>query len=230
MSGTEYTITETGAGTGDDYSAAWECVNQTSGASVADGTGTSGTFTLPATTGGKGISVLCTFTNTVLPDPILEITKTSTADADTRQGDTVTYTVTAENVGNNDYTAADPARVVDDLTDVLDDAVFNDDAAAEVGGTGVADPDYLEPRLTWTGPLASGETVTITYTVTLGAGGDGVVRNVAWEPSSGGPPGPTPDCDGPAATVPCDEVAYGFRGCPSARRPTPRRSTPPARW
>ena len=48
--------------------------------------------------------------------------------------------------------------------------------------------------------------MTITYTVTLGAGGDGVVRNVAWGPFPGDPPGPTPDCDDPATTVPCDEV------------------------
>ncbi len=37
-------------------------------------------------------------------------------------------------------------------------------------------------------------------------GGDGVVRNVAWGPLPGDPPGPTPDCDDPATTVPCDEV------------------------
>ena len=84
----------------------------------------------------------------------LRVTKTSDATAVTRQGDTVTYTVTAENLGTGAYTAADPAVVIDDLAGVLDDATYNDDATAEIGGTGVADPEYLEPRLAWTGPLA----------------------------------------------------------------------------
>ncbi len=52
--------------------------------------------------------------------------------------------------------------------------------------------------------------MTITYTVTLGAGGDGVVRNVAWGPDPGDPPGPTPDCDDPDTTVPCDENELGL--------------------
>ena len=72
----------------------------------------------------------------------LEITKTS-ATAATRQGDTVTYTVTAQNMGAGDYTAGQPARVVDDLTGVLDDGVYNGDATADVG----CDPTYAEPRL-----------------------------------------------------------------------------------
>ena len=66
-------------------------------------------------------------------------------------GDTVTYTVTAENVGAGDYTAADPASVVDDLTGVLDDANYNDDATADLGD----DPTYAEPRVTWVGALAA---------------------------------------------------------------------------
>ncbi len=39
----------------------------------------------------------------------LEVTKTSDATEDSRPGDTITYTVTAENVGAGDYTDADPA-------------------------------------------------------------------------------------------------------------------------
>ena len=97
---------------------------------------------------------------------------------------------------------------MDDLDGVLDDGDYNGDATADVG----ADPSYTAPRLTWEGALAAGETVTITYTVTLGAGGDGVVRNVAWGPLPGNPPGPTPDCDDPATTVPCD--GGGVRAAP----------------
>ncbi len=130
----------------------------------------------------------------------LVVTKSSDATADTRQGDTVTYTVTAHNVGDGGYTADEPAVLVDDLTGVLDDATFNDDATADLGD----DPSYDPPRVRWEGALAADETVTITYTVTLGSGGDGIVRNVAWAPKPGDPPGPTPDCDDPATTVPCD--------------------------
>ena len=76
--------------------------------------------------------------------------------------------------------------MVDDLTGVLDDATYNDDATADVGD----DPTYDEPRVTWSGALASGETVTITYTVTLKvSGGDGAVHNVAWAPRPGRPAG-----------------------------------------
>ncbi len=74
----------------------------------------------------------------------LVVTKSSDATAATRQGDTVTYTVTAENVGTGDYTAGQPARVVDDLTGVLDDGTYNDDATADLGD----DPTYAEPRVT----------------------------------------------------------------------------------
>ncbi len=132
----------------------------------------------------------------------LVVTKSSDATADTRQGDTVTYTVTAHNVGDGGYTDAEPAVLVDDLTGVLDDATFNDDATADLGD----DPSYDPPRVRWEGALAADETVTITYTVTLGSGGDGIVRNVAWAPKPGDPPGPTPDCDDPATTVPCDDT------------------------
>ena len=134
----------------------------------------------------------------------LEVTKTSDATVDSRPGDTITYTVTATNTGNGDFTEANPARVVDDLTAVLDDADYNDDAAADRGD----DPSYDEPRLLWSGALPADETVTITYTVTLKGGGDGTVRNVSWTPAVGDPPGPTPDCDDPGTTVPCAEEEF----------------------
>ena len=46
--------------------------------------------------------------------------------------------------------------------------------------------------------------MTVTYSVTLTGGGDGAVDNVAWGTDPDDPPGPTPDCDDPATTVPCD--------------------------
>jgi len=127
-------------------------------------------------------------------EPALDIEKTSDATADSRPGDVVTYTVTATNTGTGDYTANNPAVVFDDLAGVLDDATFNDDAAA----TQTGDLSYQEPLLSWSGPLAIGASVAITYTVTLGSGGDGEVRNVAWQPGDPGNPTP-PACDPPDA-------------------------------
>ncbi|MDQ4053273.1 MAG: GEVED domain-containing protein [Actinomycetota bacterium] len=146
----------------------------------------------------------CVPETTEHPTRALAIIKTSNATEDSRPGDAVTYTVTAENTGAGDYTADDPARVVDDLTGVIDDAIYNGDANADVGD----DPVYAEPRLTWQGALPAGATVTISYTVQLAGGGDGDLLNVAWAPAPGGPPGPTPDCDDPATTVPCAVEQY----------------------
>ncbi|MFT4259696.1 CshA/CshB family fibrillar adhesin-related protein [Microbacterium sp.] len=130
--------------------------------------------------------------------PKLKITKESDATAASRVGDPVTYTVTATNIGETDFTTGYPAVIVDDLTDVLDDATYNGNAAANRTGT-LSGPNPLA----WTGALAAGDTVTLTYSVTLKAGGNGTVHNVAWVPS-------TPDS---RVTPTCDptvnDVAWG---------------------
>lgn len=148
----------------------------------------------------------------------LSIEKSSDMTADSRVGDDITYTVTVTNTGTGDYTDADPAVVFDDLAGVLDDADYNGDAMAEASdGSDVADPAFVAPSfLLWSGPLAAGESVTITYTVTLAAGGDGTVRNVAWEPTTppepGVPPADVPACDPPTqeGTDPVTGEACGF--------------------
>lgn len=120
----------------------------------------------------------------------LSVEKTSNATANSRPGDVVTYTVTATNTGAGDYTAGNPAVVFDDLSGVLDDAEYNADASASKPGT----LGYQQPLISWSGALAVGESVDITYGVTLRSGGDGEVRNVTWVP---GDPGITtpPTCD-----------------------------------
>ncbi|WP_293696351.1 hypothetical protein [uncultured Agrococcus sp.] len=124
----------------------------------------------------------------------LDIDKTSDADENSRIGDTVTYTVTATNTGSADFTAEDPAVVFDDLSGVLDDAEYNGDAAADRPG----DVSFSSPLLAWEGALPVGESVQLTYTVTLASGGDGEVRNVAWEPRD-------PNVSEPPACDPADE-------------------------
>ncbi|WP_341940536.1 hypothetical protein [Microbacterium sp. LWH10-1.2] len=120
----------------------------------------------------------------------LSLVKTSNASADTRPGDVVTYTVTATNTGAGAFTPSNPATVFDDLTGVLDDATYNNDATSSVPGT----IDYVQPLLSWSGALASGASVNLTYSVTIGSGGDGTARNVAWRPNDPGDPTP-PTCD-----------------------------------
>ncbi|WP_166984471.1 DUF11 domain-containing protein [Paramicrobacterium fandaimingii] len=120
----------------------------------------------------------------------MDVEKTSDADEETRVGDTVTYTVSATNTGDTEYTAEQPATFTDDLSGVLDDATYNEDAETDLPG----DIAFADPKLSWTGALAAGETVTLTYTATVIAGGDGVGRNIAY----GAPPETeTPVCDPP---------------------------------
>ena len=133
--------------------------------------------------------------------PALSVTKTSDATASSKPGDVVHYTVKLTNTGSGAFTVANPARMLDDLTGVLDDATYNADAAADVGAT----PSYAAPRIAWSGPLAAGQTVTVTYSVTLKGGGDGTVRNVAFAPPGTNPNPPTPDCTTPGG-VPCAAV------------------------
>lgn len=122
--------------------------------------------------------------------PSLSITKSSDAVRGSRPGDTVTYTVTATNTGESDFTNEYPAVVFDDLSGVLDDADYNRDSVASRPGA----VSYVEPLVSWTGALPAGETVQLTYTTTLKAGGDGVVRNIAWVPEDAENP-KTPVCD-----------------------------------
>lgn len=75
-------------------------------------------------------------------------------------GDVVTYTITLENTGQVDYDEASPVTWTDPLTDVLDDAVYNDDASSGAVWNG-------SDTLSWTGPLAVGQVITYTYSVTV---------------------------------------------------------------
>ncbi|WP_425814281.1 CshA/CshB family fibrillar adhesin-related protein [Luteimicrobium sp. DT211] len=117
----------------------------------------------------------------VEPNPVrgLHVAKTSDASGPVHPGDTVTYTVTVENTGNVDYTADDPASFTDDLSKVIDDATYNDDAAATAGTA-----SYAEPTLSWSGALAAGATATITYSVTVNVpvSGDGDLANAVVGP------------------------------------------------
>ncbi len=119
------------------------------GGSDAPGGNSSGTAQFTVTPGAGQCQL--TFTKTASP-------------ARVQPGGTVTYTITARNAGTLDYTAADPATFTDDLSTVLANAAYGNDATATAGSV-----SYTAPVLSWSGPLAAGATATITYSVTVNA-------------------------------------------------------------
>lgn len=81
---------------------------------------------------------------------------------------TVTYTLLIKNTGQVAYTAPAPAKFSDDLSDVLDDATFvAGSASSNVTGWTFAGPSGTPASLVGSGPLAVGQTATITYRVKL---------------------------------------------------------------
>jgi uncharacterized repeat protein (TIGR01451 family) len=111
----------------------------------------------------------------------LTVTKASSAaPAGVRTGDTVTYTVTLTNNGTSDYTAGIPAKVLDNLTGVLDDATYVSGTVSVDGGAPSAISPNGSKQLVWSGALAAGKSTVLTYSVTVGAGADKVMTNTAF--------------------------------------------------
>jgi len=117
----------------------------------------------------------------------LTVAKTSSATTAV-EGDKVTYTVTVTSTGTGDYTAETPASFTDDLSGVLDDATYNNDAAVSYSGASTSDaPTVSGNTLSWAGPLTAGEVATITYSVTVNTPdtGDHNLHNVVTPPDTG---------------------------------------------
>ncbi|WP_181158519.1 DUF6923 family protein [Leucobacter massiliensis] len=142
----------------------------------------------------RGDSVLtnalaqCEANDTALCDPIehrvphLSIEKSSDVET-ARTGDTVTYSIEVTNDGTGAFTADAPASFSDDLTGVLDDASYGEDAQATSGTV-----SYAAPTLSWEGALAPGESATVTYSVVVTNEGDHQLLNVACAPNAGEDP------------------------------------------
>lgn len=114
--------------------------------------------------------------------PRLTITKTSDVQELPADGGQVTYTVTITNEGPGATTAEDDP-VVDDLSEVLDDATFVTDSESADTGTVAVDTEAAE--LSWTGGLAAGASAELSYQVTYDAqavGGDHELLNVVCLP------------------------------------------------
>lgn len=129
--------------------------------------------------------------------PELAIDKTVTAPGVIRIGDEVEYQITITNTGVGDYTEGYPAVVWDDLSRVIDDAQLTGEpsASSDLGTLGVN-----EDKIWWRGALPSGDTVTISYAVTVIGGGDTDLTNVAYAAAPGDPDPAPPEGD-------CDESA-----------------------
>ncbi|HEY4991302.1 MAG TPA: putative Ig domain-containing protein [Nakamurella sp.] len=100
----------------------------------------------------------CTATVAVVSSDTLTFTQTTDA-ASAVAGDVVHYTITVANTGLTPYAGA---ALTDPLAGVLDDATWNNDAAATSGTLAFTSPD-----LTWTGTVPAAGTVTIRFSVTV---------------------------------------------------------------
>jgi uncharacterized repeat protein (TIGR01451 family)/fimbrial isopeptide formation D2 family protein/LPXTG-motif cell wall-anchored protein len=113
--------------------------------------------------------------------------------ADVKTGDKITYTVRVAQRGPGAVTGA---SAKDDLSKVLDDATWNDDATATSGTL-----TRSGNTLSWSGDLAVGAVVTITYTVTVTGAGDTTLTNQVRPGDSRGECVPAPDRNPGCATT-----------------------------
>ncbi|GHF39405.1 hypothetical protein GCM10018790_16520 [Kitasatospora xanthocidica] len=144
--------------------------------------------------------------------------------ADPKAGDTVTYTVTATNRAAGTYLGA---VVTDDLSGVLDGAVYGADTHAGSGRT-----SYSAPRLTWTVDIRPGATETLTYTVIVkpGAGGKTLVNRLTADGSncSDGGSGNGGSGNGGGGTRRAVRVAVGNCSTTTTVRDTPSPNPSPS--
>ncbi len=127
--------------------------NPDTGNQVLSSTVTSSTSGTNCPSGGT--DTRCTATVTVAG---LSIVK-SASPSSTTPGSVVRFSILVSNTGKAAYTGA---TLTDQLAGVLDDASYNADGAATAGQL-----SFTSPQLTWTGNLAVGASVTITYSVTV---------------------------------------------------------------
>ena len=163
--GTPYSFTLSAAGGTSPYTWSISSGSLPAGLTLNTSNGVvSGTPTLAGTssftakvTDSKGKTATFATSITILSSMLTVAVSASTATV--APGGTVTYTITATNSGQ---TALTGATFTDPLTDVLDDASYNNDASATAGSV-----SFASPNLTWTGDLAVGASATITFSVTV---------------------------------------------------------------
>ena len=156
-----------------------------------------------------GEPVPCAPETTTNPVRHLVLTKAKTSPVAPDTGDHVSYTVTIHNDGAGDWTGGDPAKAVDDLTDVLDDATWDGTLLASAGSA-----SFSAPTISWSGALGHGDTVTITYTVTVTNLGDHRLVNTASIPGC-----QLPECTPPPVVTPLPHVVPAKTSAPATGAP-----------
>jgi len=119
-----------------------------------------------------------TVQNCTAPDGYI-VSKTATSDnpRHVRPGDVVTYEITLQNTGEEDYTSSTTlATFIDDMSDVLDDASYNGDCATDIAD-GSETCGLSGMILNWSGDLLAGDTKIVTYSVTVTGGGNLQLNN-----------------------------------------------------
>lgn len=197
--GDVFTLSESAAGTTDldRYAASLRC--EQDGESGATPVAVNGNrVTIPAAS--LGTDIVCAYVNAKL-DPELQLRKRATPVSGTpvTAGQTITYTVEAENTGN---TALNPVEIVDDISNVVANATYQGDVTTEIDGTEVPSgaATVTGQELAWTGVLEPGQVVTITYSVIVNddAAGETITNRVT---ASGTPPNSVSPVVPPAVTT-----------------------------
>ncbi|HET6561340.1 MAG TPA: hypothetical protein VFG72_05655 [Marmoricola sp.] len=109
LAGKEYTVSQSGPGTTEpEYQSAWSCTDQNDGSVIAGGTGSTGSFTMPAR-GAVGVSAMCTFTSSAQL-PAITLDKRVEEQTGDTPGSTVTFGYVVTNTGTApvDVTVDDP--------------------------------------------------------------------------------------------------------------------------
>ncbi|RIJ69839.1 DUF11 domain-containing protein [Nakamurella silvestris] len=147
------------------------------------------------------------------PGFILTKTSDPVSGSTVQGGDTITYTVTGTNTGDG---VLNPVVITDDLSKVLNHATVTGAPTASAG----AAPTVSGTTLTWTGSLAAGAKVVLTYTVTLDAdvAAGTIVNNHA---SATAQPPTTPENPVPPITPPPVETTHLVPGFTLAKTSSP---------
>jgi uncharacterized repeat protein (TIGR01451 family) len=126
-------------------------------------------------------------------------------------GSQVIYTVAVSNTSKVAYTVDAPASFTDDLTAVLTQAKYNNDATGGASFDGAV--------ISWRGALAVGQTVVVTYSVTTnstgsaGSGGGRTLVNVVVTPGDGTCAVAVPSAATEPATEPAATAAEAQAAC-----------------
>lgn len=157
-----------------------------------------------------------------LAAPGLTVTKKSNpaSGGTVNPGDTITYTVTVTNTGNTDIPST---TITDNLSHVLDDAALVGGVTASTGNATVSGT-----TMTWTGDIAAGGVVSLTYTVKVDAGAPAGVTIGNSAMASGSNRGITVTTAPATTTSTIENVSVATQPTPIATVPTPGTVTTPA--